>query len=155
MHERAAESSPRVYRSTLQAIAATVVVVVVGAFLAAMVVTGPSVGAGALAVVYGVPVVWCAWRWGWGGVFVDENGVRVRGLFRDRRIPWREIKRFVNPASGAASLELVDGRSVTIWAFQVSRRDARRGRTDPEVTAFVDELNALVDAHQPAAFSSS
>src|SRR4051794_6715487 len=109
MHENAAGPRTRVYRSKIQAIAATLVVLVVGGLLVAMFVTGPSVGAGVLAAVYGLPVVWCAWRWGWGGVFVDESGVRVRGLLRDRRFQWRQVKRFVNPTSGAASLELVDG----------------------------------------------
>jgi hypothetical protein len=79
------------------------------------------------------------------GVYVEENGIRVRNPFRTRRVPWNRVRGFVLRRSllgefGVA--ELHDGSRLRLWGIQPRSRVAapRDRRAELAVVSLNREL---------------
>lgn len=114
----------------------------------------PSPLAGLLVVILpGWAYAWAIVRAGWMGIQVNDDGVRIRNLFRTRDIPWTEIERFsvgktqILPAAGLAHLN--DGSSVPISGIQP--RNILFFPNDTSALDLVAQLNAARGASLAAA----
>jgi hypothetical protein len=87
----------------------------------------------------------------YGGVFIEEDGVRVLNPLSTTRLQWSEIVRFELSTYGACAIKRVRGSSVGIIGIQQTARDARRGTTDTDEAKMIAELNALLDSKRAAA----
>lgn len=64
-----------------------------------------------------IPVAVGAWAWR-GGTDADADGVRIRALLGQRRIPWSEIVELATDPRGQAVVRLRDGRTATLPAVR-------------------------------------
>ena len=88
-------------------------------------------------------------RFGFSGVIVEGDGVRVRNPLRTRYFPWAEIRRFsmrTIPLLGEnGQVEMNDGRRILLWGIAPPNRATfPYSRTAEQM---LDELNSQLDEH--------
>jgi hypothetical protein len=106
-------------------------------------------------VVFGFGLMFAAWlglRASRCGVFVEEDGLRVRNAFSTVRLEWSEIARFELSSYGACTIKRVHGSSVGMFAIQQTARDARKAKKDTDEARMISELNALLESHRASGF---
>lgn len=62
-----------------------------------------------------VPLAVAIWAWR-AGTDADADGLRVRALFGERRIPWTDVTRLVPIGGNRVAAELADGSAVPLTA---------------------------------------
>lgn len=70
-----------------------------------------------------IPIAVAVWAWR-AGTDAGPDGVRVRALLGDRRIPWSDISELGGDSRGRAHALLTDGQLVPLTAVRV--RDLQR-----------------------------